>query len=379
MMLFKNKSKQEIRRSGLFISFIVVFVIPTLLSITYYSFIASERYATTIGFSIRGIKTSMGLDGLGAITGLASSGSTRSDSYIVLEYLKSRELVEKLDQQLDLRSAYSQQDIDSLSRMDPDATIEEFADYWQSRIDINYDPTSGIIDITVQAFSAPMAKKIAEGIVVASQNLINDLSASAREDSLKFALKEVTLQEQRLKKIHETIRRFREKMQTVDLSATAALDMELIAKLEAKMIGLNTKISLQEKALDKNAPSLVALKREANALANEIEVRKSDISGKRHTAQANGSLTSNLVQFENYEVEKKLVQRAYASALNSLEQARRDADREQRYLAVHLSPREPELAEYPKRFRNSLIAAFIFFSVWGIGSLLVYSVRDHLT
>ena len=61
------------------------------------------------------------------------------------------------------------------------------------------------------------------------------------------------------------------------------------------------------------------------------------------------------------------------------EQARRDADRQQRYLAVHLHPQAAEISEYPKRLRNGLLAAFVLFASWGIGALIVYSVRDHLT
>ena len=49
------------------------------------------------------------------------------------------------------------------------------------------------------------------------------------------------------------------------------------------------------------------------------------------------------------------------------------------YLAVHLRPQVPEKSEYPKRFRNVLLAVFILFAAWGIGALLTYSVRDHLT
>ena len=38
-----------------------------------------------------------------------------------------------------------------------------------------------------------------------------------------------------------------------------------------------------------------------------------------------------------------------------------------------------EAAEYPRRLTNILIAAFALVAAWGIGTLVTYSVRDHLT
>jgi capsular polysaccharide transport system permease protein len=71
-----------------------------------------------------------GMDVLGAFTGLASTGSTTSDSYIVLKYLESRDLLDRLQKDFDLRGNYSAENIDYLSRMEPDLLIEEVIDYW---------------------------------------------------------------------------------------------------------------------------------------------------------------------------------------------------------------------------------------------------------
>ena len=107
--------------------------------------------------------------------------------------------------------------------------------------------------------------------------------------------------------------------------------------------------------------------------------RRAEISGKLSEDIDTSAITAQLAQFETLDVERRFAEQSYASALNSLEQARRDADRQQRYLAVHLHPQAAEISEYPKRLRNSLLAAFFLFAAWGIGALIAYSVRDHLT
>jgi capsular polysaccharide transport system permease protein len=69
----------------------------------------------------------------------------------------------------------------------------------------------------------------------------------------------------------------------------------------------------------------------------------------------------------------------YQSALSSLEQARAEADRQQRYLAVFTTPSVPEDAVYPRRIQNIAMLIVIVVSIWGIGTLIVYSVRDHMS
>ena len=370
---------QQRRRRILLWSFILCVLLPLILVIYYYVMIATDRYGSTAGFSVRGIENSTGIDGLATLTGLASTGSTTADSYIVLKYLESRSLLEKLDRELSLREVYSDADIDFLSRMDADIAIEDFVDYWLSRVNTEFDPSSGIIEFTVQSFSTEHALTIAERMIQLTQNLVNKLSENARQDSLKFAQEEVNLQEQRLRNALDAIRNFRTIEQSVDPTATAALDIQLLADLEARLIDINAKIAVQRKTLDEEAPSLVLLRRQAEALDTQIAKRRAEISGKLREDIDTSAITAQLTQFETLDVERRFAEQSYASALNSLEQARRDADRQQRYLAIHLHPQAAEISEYPKRLRNSLLAVFILFAGWGIGVLIIYSVRDHLT
>ncbi|WP_136644327.1 lipopolysaccharide biosynthesis protein [Tabrizicola sp. YIM 78059] len=364
---------------GILLSFIVFVCLPLLAATAYYAAIATDRYAARAGFSVRGMDMKSGVDGLGAITGLASSGSTTSDSYIVLSYLGSRELVEALDRELDLRGVYSSANVDPLSRLAQDATIEDFVAYWQRHIHTQFDPASGIIEFEVQSFSADHARRIGDMVLTLTQKLVNDLSASARNDALRFAREDVALQEARLRKALTAIRDFRASEQSVDPSASAALEVELIAGLESRLSDLNARIAALSQTLDDNAPSLVALRRDAEALTAEILQRRKAIGGDASDSTGSSAVTRQLAIYEELEVERSLAQQAYASALASLEQARRDADRQQRYLAIHLRPQTAESAKYPRSLRNLFVLGFALFAAWGIGVLLTMSVRDHLT
>lgn len=370
---------QKRRPSRLLVSFLLCVVLPLFAATLYYATLASDRYAARAGFSIRGIDTNAGIDGIGALTGLASTGSTTSDSYVVLGYLASRELLEAVDQQLDLRAVYASPSVDPLSRLAPDATVEEFLIYWTKRIHTQFDPTSGIIEFEVQSFNEEHARKIADAVLSLTQALVNDLSANARRDALRFAREEVELQEVRLRNALGAIRDFRASEQSVDPSASAALEIQMIASLESRLIDLNARIAALRQTLDEDAPSLNALRRNAEALEEQIVERRRAIGNNVLNDAGISAVTQQLALYEELEVERSLAQQAYASALVSLEQARRDADRQQRYLAIHLRPQAAQSAEYPRSLRNLLVLGFALIAAWGIGALITYSVRDHLT
>lgn len=370
---------QKLPRNKLLWSFVLCVLLPIGLAVTYYAAFATDRYAARAGFSIRGIDTSAGIDGIGALTGLAASGSTTSDSYIVLSYLASRALVEAVDSNLDLRGVYASSEVDILSRLAKGANIEDFLTYWGRRIGTQFDPTSGIIEFEVQSFSPQHAREIADEVLQLTQTLVNDLSANARNDALRFARKEVELQEMRLRDALGAIRDFRVSEQSVNPSASAALEIQLIASLESRLIDVNARIAALRQTLDADAPSVNALRRNAEALEAQIVERRQAIGTNVIDGLGVSTVTQQLALYEELEVERSLSQQAYASALVSLEQARRDADRQQRYLAIHLRPQIAQSAVYPRSLRNILILSFALFAIWGIGSLVTYSVRDHLT
>lgn len=377
--LAPNDRPQKRRTSKLLLSFLLCAVLPLIAATLYYATLATDRYAARAGFSIRGIDMNAGIDGIGALTGLASTGSTTSDSYIVLSYLASRELLEAVDGELDLRGVYASPDVDPLSRLASEATVEDFLRYWNRRVHTQFDPASGIIEFEVQSFSAEHARAIAALVLSLTQTLVNELSANARSDALRFAREEVELQEARLRQALSAIRDFRASEQSVDPSASAALEIELIANLEARLIDVNARIAALRESLDENAPSLAALRRNADALAAQIIERRRAIGSEILDESGISAVTQQLALYEELEVERSLAQQAYASALASLEQARRDADRQQRYLAIHLRPQAPESAQYPRSLRNMLVLSFALVAAWGIGALLTYSIRDHLT
>ncbi|WP_173931551.1 lipopolysaccharide biosynthesis protein [Chelativorans sp. Marseille-P2723] len=357
-------------------SYVLFVLLPTLLGIFYYAFIASDRYVAGAGFAVRGMDTGSG-DLLGAVTGLASTGSTTSDSYILLKYLESRDIVERLKQDFHLRQAYSNPQVDFLSRLGPEMEIEQVVDYWKRRIHTSFDNMSGILTFEVEAFDPQDALELASLVLTYSKELVNELSSRARQDAVAYAEGEVERSEQRLKAALDALRQFREAESAIDPAGAARLQLELIGGLERQLAEIRARIAALSGSVDADAPSMRSLMRQAEAIEQQIAAQRSEISS-RELGAPGASLTGQLATFESLEVERDFAQQYYASALSSLEKARLEADRQQRYLAVYSAPSTPQYPLYPRRLLNSFLIFSGLSLLWAIGILIAYAVRDHI-
>ena len=375
-----NIRPRQLRRVMLKLSFVVCVILPSLLGALYFFLIASERYAASASFAVRSMDSvPAGGDFLGAIAGLSSVGTTTTDSYIVLEYLKSRELIEKVQSEFDLREAFSRSSIDFFYQMDASSPIEDVVDYWDWMITASYDNTSAIVNFEVQAFTAQDAETIAALIVKYSQELINRLSEKARKDAVQFAQKEVASAEVRLKVIREEMRKFRSSSSAVDPTASAAAQVQLVTGIETQLIELRARLGTLLASLDEDALPVVQLRKQIASLERQLLETQTEVTNETGDPSRVGrGLSSLLADYEKLQVDMEFAQKAYATSLASLERARAEADRQQRFLAVFASPGLPELAIYPYRGLNTFLVFISALILWSIGVLLAYSIRDHM-
>jgi capsular polysaccharide transport system permease protein len=363
------------RRRRLKLSFVLCVVLPSLLGALYIWFGASERYVSGAGFAVRSMKTGGGTDLLGSFTGLAGTGSTTSDAYIVLKYLESRDLIDRLRADVDFEAIYGGKEIDPLSRVRPNLDAEMLLDYWERRITTSFDPTSGIITFDVQAFDAENARQVAGLALNYCRELVNGLSERARADAVSYAEEEVQRAEKRRLDALRKLRDFRNRTEALDPAASASAQIGILAGLEAQWLEVTARADALSESVDADAPSLTALRRKAEALEKRIEEKGGGI----HMTGSDEELTGLLAEYEELQVENEFARKAYAMALASLETARIEAGRRQRYLAVFSEPALPEHPLYPRVVLHPILLVVLMSGLWGVGALMVYAVRDHLT
>jgi|RhiMethySRZTD1v2_1073278.scaffolds.fasta_scaffold3589123_1 capsular polysaccharide transport system permease protein len=86
---------------------------------------------------------------------------------------------------------------------------------------------------------------------------------------------------------------------------------------------------------------------------------------------------AEVANYEELVVDREFAEKAYVSALSSLERARVEADRQQRYVAAFVRPTLPGEALYPRRIVASITVFAIALVLWALGVLIGYAIRDQ--
>ncbi|MDX0543483.1 RkpR, polysaccharide export protein [Sinorhizobium medicae] len=361
-------------------TFLGLVAVPATLASLYMAFIAADQYHSTTSFAVRSIEGGVSSDILGMFT-QASGGSTVSDSYILMDYILSERMAADADRRFKLEDVYAARGLDYFYGIGSELPIEDKLDYWRDMVNVNFDHASGIMQVTVKAFEPQQAREIAKFIVDQSDNLVNSLSLSARNDVLRAAQDEVLAGEARLSKARAALRDYRDKSQEISPEEGAKLAVQLIGSLEQQLTQLNADLATAKSQMGEDTPRIRVLKTRIESLEQQLDVERQRLgAGEKSTAGNDPNspdVAGRIAEFEELETEREFAERAYTAALGSLEKARIDANNRQRYLALFIEPTLSELAQYPARLLNSFLVMLGLLFAWGIGVMGYYNIRDR--
>ncbi|MEP1945519.1 MAG: hypothetical protein ABJJ20_01765 [Lentilitoribacter sp.] len=371
-----TKAKRRPRHWGLLFTFIIIVLIPIAAIWWYLTERAADQYASTIAFTVRSEDVSSAADILGGLApGLGSSGTADSD--ILYEFIRSQALVKQIDADLDLRSYDSNYyDTDPLFSFDPAGTIEDLTRFWQRMVRISYDSGSGLMELRVLAFDPVQARAIADAIVVNSTQMINNLSAIAREDATRYAREDLTLSVERLKQARESLTAFRISSEIVDPTADVAGQMGLLNLLQSQQVESLIEFDLLNNSTRDGDPRLEQARRRIEVIEERIreERRKFGVGGGDTQDE---SYAETIAEFERLTVDREFAEQAYAATLSAFDAARAEANRQSRYLAAYIQPTLAERSEFPNKALLISIVSLFSFLGWAILALSYYALRDR--
>lgn len=357
------------------VSFAVMVLAPLAVAAWYLYTRAADQYASTVGFSVRKEEVSSAVELLGGITEL--SGSSSSDTDILYEFLQSQKLVATLNAKMDLAARWSKPENDPYFSYDPSGTIEDLLEHWQSKVKIYYDSGSGLIEIRVLAFDPQDATEIAQEIFNESSDMINELSAIAREDAVRYAREELEQAVERLKVARQAVTLFRNENQLVDPTVDIQTQAGLLGNLQAQLAEALIDLDLLSETTRDNDPRVLQTVRRVEVIEARIaeERRKLGISGGEAVSET--VFASIIGNYESLIVDREFAEQSYTSALATYDAAVAEASRKSRYLAAYVLPTRAERAEYPQREELLALLGLFLFVVWAIATLVAYSLRDR--
>ncbi|NGZ29009.1 MAG: hypothetical protein G8345_19230 [Magnetococcales bacterium] len=362
---------QFLRNNKLFLTTVVL---TTLLSVVYFGFVASDVYISESRFVVR-TPDRQNFSTLGMIIkGMTGFSRSQDDSYTVQDFILSRDALNSLENVLLIKKAFSNPDIDRVSRfagLDLDNSHENFHRYYKRMVDVDLDPISSISTLTTRAFNAEDAYNMNMHLLELGEKLVNQLNERGRQDMIRFALQEVRDAENQAKEASIALARYRDEKEVIDPEKQSAIPLQLISKLQEEFIATQTQVQQLEKVATTN-PQLEVLRQRAKFLKKQIQQESQRVVGNSGT-----SLASKTVEYERLLLEKDFSDKMVASAMNTLEQARNEAHRKQLYLERIVHPNKPDVAMEPKRLRAIAAVFALSLMVWGILSMLVAGIREH--
>lgn len=352
--------------------FTLFVLLPTLLVTGYYFTVAAPQYVSEARIVVRTrgeTQHGAALNPLATILGAAGNVGA-GDASTVREYLLSNDAVRNAQERIDLVTLWQRAEADPVARL-YNTEPELLARYYNDMVSASIDSGTGVLTMRVRAFRPEDAKQIADTLLDLSESLVNRLSTRAREDALRFAQEEVTLAEQRVVASREALTRFREDQQDLDSASSATASQQQIVAMEAALTGARAELRERMTFMRTDNPALQGVRNRIEALERQIEAER------LRRTRGDGALVQQLANYERLNLEREFADRQLASATAGLEGARMDAQRQQVYLARVAEPNLPVYPLYPRKL-ISIGSVFLGLAVaFGIGWLLLASMRDH--
>lgn len=354
----------------LFLTFVIL---PTLLSVAYYGFLASDVYVSESHFVIRN-QQSKAPSMLGALL-LQGTNLARSldDTHTLHDYIKSRDALAKLLEKYPLREMYGDKSICALDRfpgITGDTSFESLFQHYNKVIDIAPNPSNQISVLKVRAFTAEDARKINYFLLEIGENLINSMNNRAREDTMNLVKAEVELAEHKSHQAYSALSSYRNAKQIFDPERQGEFQLRQISKLQEDLLSAKTQLALIGDQ-SSQSPHLLSIHKRIQLLNNEIEVETGKVVG------SGTSLANEAVEYEKLARASKFAEKSLTIALASLETARNEAQRKQLYLERIVEPNLPDIALEPVRWKGVLETVLISLVLWGIASMLIAGIKEH--
>ncbi|PPD06973.1 MAG: hypothetical protein CTY36_05010 [Methylocystis sp.] len=372
---FQARRGDRAFRLGVLASFAAFVIAPFLVASIYWGLIASKQYVTETKFSLRaGEASSLDLLSGGAMGSQASQ--QMQDAQVLVNFIRSRSMVEALDRKVGLRAMFSRSGVDYFSSFDPEDSVEELEKYWKRRIDASLDMMSGIISVNVRAFTPSDSLAIAQNVTDLSERLVNELSTRSRRDALAQARTELTRAEEQLKNATGSMRDARNTEGVLDAPAAAEAINKLITTLRLELSATQEDLALHSDSATSDSPQARLLTARVQSLKSQIDEYSTQIAGGGERGE--GSLAQRAGVLSMHQIELDLARQRYALAASMFENARVDLETQRAYLVSFLRPTLAEKSLYPRRWIEWGIIVAPATIGWLALVAVAFLVRDHM-
>ncbi len=369
-------ARRRRRRLMLLATRLGVFVLlPTLIVAWFYHFVATPLYTTQSEFVIQTAESPSAPGGVGGLfsgTALATS----QDSVTVQSYLQSREAMRRLDTDLGFRAHFSAPGLDPLLQLPENATLEAAYRLYSRVVQIGYDPTEGLIRMEVRATDPETSAAFSRALISYAEEQVDQMTQRLREDQMAGARTGLDQAEARMSEARERVIDLQERFSVLSGDVEVSLLTTQISTLESELT--RDRLSLQELLANPrpNPARVEPLQRRIANLENEIASLRARLTEGADGSASLARISSELIMAEADVQTRQLM---LSQAMQQLESARVEANRQVRYLSLGVNPVAPDEASHPRAFENSVLAFLIFAGLYLMVAMTGAILREQVS
>jgi capsular polysaccharide transport system permease protein len=352
--------------------FLATVVIPTAAAVLYYGFLASNVYISESKFVVRSPDKSSA-SGLGVILKTAGFANAGDEIYAAQSFATSRDALRAINRDRAFVGAYSRPQISAVDRFNPfglSGSFEDLYKYFQHKVGLQNDSTSSITTLTVRAYTPQDAYRFNEQLLEMSEATVNRLNERGRLDLVRYAQREVDNAKARAQAAAMALAAYRNRTGTVDPEKEAAVQMQMVSKLQDNLIAAKTELA-QLKTYTPENPRIPVIETQIGTIQNEIDREAGKVTGTQR------SLAASAVEFQRLTLENDFAGKQLAAAFAGLEEARSDSQRKQAYVERIVQPNLPDDSNEPRRLRGILATLVVGLVAYGILRMLLAGVKEH--
>lgn len=351
--------------------FVGLVVLPTLLAIVYSLVLAAPRYQSDVTYVVRTPGSAASSEIASVVQG---SGIVKSsdDIYVAKEYIESRDAMQQLIEKDGLLAMFAGAGWDPLWRYPLfwKTTQEGLEKHYAKFVTVEASVGSGISKLSMQAFTPEDAQRLANALIDHTEQFLNGLNGRAQKDAVDLAITDVERAKQTAYKALDAVTAFRNAEETVDPTKSSSGIVAGISSLSLEVASSNARLA-ELMTTAPQSPEIPTLRTRVTALQEQIGKQRQQLGGDAT------SLAPRIERYQRLLLEQQFAEKAFVSALTSLEAARLDASRQRIFVERITNADLPDLPAYPLR-KTTIFAVFGFgLLLWWIAHQLGRDAREH--
>jgi capsular polysaccharide transport system permease protein len=331
-------------------------------------------YATKSEFLVMQADAQGGGSGLGGLL-TGTQFATNQDSIATQSFLQSRDAMQRLDEDMGFKAHFSQDFIDPVQRLGPDASDEAAYGVFEKNVKIGYDPTEGVIRMEVVAADPEASAAFSKHLIDYAEDRVDELSREKREDQMRDARESLETAKEERREAQQTL---------VSLQENTILDPEgeigsvrsLIGTLEGQLVEKKLELNSQLANPRPNSAKVDSLRREIDLLENELDRQNNRLTD---ATEGENSLAQKAAEIQMAQADLATADMFLQSALQNMKQTELEANRQVRYLTTSVEPVAPDEPTYPRKFENTVLAFLIFSGIYLMVSLTASILREQVS